>query len=113
MKRVILVSPFAGNMLRRFLNVRFARQCLKDALARGEAPFASHLLYPQALNDSNERDRRQGMACGYTWLQYAELVAVYVDRGITSGMMGDIDTAETLGLPVEYRALDPKHQLPK
>ena len=112
MRRVILESPFAGNVIGRWVNRRYARKCLKHSLDKGEAPLASHLLYPQALNDSNEDDRRKGIAAGLSWVHHAEATVVYVDRGITQGMMAGIDAAEAQGVPVEYRALDPKHQLP-
>lgn len=53
---VLLESPYAGNVE---LNVTYARACMRDCLKRGEAPFASHLLYtqPGVLDDlvPNER----------------------------------------------------------
>ena len=55
---VIVESPYAGDVER---NERYARACIRDCLLRGEAPFASHLLYTQAgvLDDTikEERDR--------------------------------------------------------
>lgn len=44
MKRVILESPYAGDVER---NLTYARECVRDSLSRGEAPIASHLLYTQ------------------------------------------------------------------
>jgi hypothetical protein len=32
-------------------NIRYAQLCVLDCLQRGEAPFASHLLYTQVLDD--------------------------------------------------------------
>lgn len=43
MRRVIVESPYAGDVIR---NVEYARAAMRDCLQRGEAPFASHLLYP-------------------------------------------------------------------
>lgn len=43
-RQVMVDSPFAGDVER---NIAFARACLRDCLIRGEAPFASHLLYAQ------------------------------------------------------------------
>jgi hypothetical protein len=45
---VIIESPYAGDPDG---NLAYARAALADSLARGEAPFASHLLYPQVLDD--------------------------------------------------------------
>jgi hypothetical protein len=111
MKRIFIASPFAGNLWQRHLNRQYARKCLADALKRGEAPFAPHLLYPQCLDDNASQERALGMAAGNEWLFVAEACVVYVDRGITAGMMADIDAAESAGLQVGYRALDPNHQL--
>jgi len=42
MKKVIIESPYAGNIEQ---NIKYRlRACLKDSLTRGEAPLASHLL---------------------------------------------------------------------
>jgi hypothetical protein len=57
MKLVILESPFAGDVER---NTLYARHALKDSLMRGEAPIASHLLYPQVLDDLIPSERQLG-----------------------------------------------------
>ena len=43
---VLLESPYAGYVER---NLAYARACMRDCLLRGEAPFASHLLYAANL----------------------------------------------------------------
>jgi hypothetical protein len=101
MKRVIIESPFKGPDE----NVRYAVECLQDSIALGEAPFASHLLYPQALNDNSKEERLRGIVCGYQWMLVADLIAVYIDLGISSGMKAAIERAKALGKPIEYRKL--------
>jgi hypothetical protein len=44
MRLVVLESPYAGDV---DANVEYARACVRDALQRGDAPIASHLLYTQ------------------------------------------------------------------
>lgn len=83
MKRVIIESPYAGDIER---NIKYAKRCMWDSLKRGEAPFLSHLLYPQVLDDTNPDERELGMKAGFEWGRGAELTAVYVDYGITPGM---------------------------
>ena len=100
--RVIIESPYAGDVA---ANLIYARDCLLDSLRRGEAPFASHLLYPQVLNDHDPEERRQGIDGQLAWLQVADMVAVYVDRGISSGMKEAIAEAERLGIVVQERHL--------
>ena len=71
MKRVIIESPYAGNIKR---NLEYARACVKDSLLRGEAPIASHLLYTQEgiLNDSISEERRLGIDAGLAWMEVAD-----------------------------------------
>ncbi len=104
MKRVILESPYAGNIE---LNVRYARACLRDSLMRGEAPIASHLLYtqPGVLQDEIQAERQHGIDAGLEWRTVAEGTVVYTNLGISKGMEYGISMAKTVGLPIEYREL--------
>lgn len=110
MRRVIIESPYAGNWWQRYCNRRYARACLKDAIDRSEVPMASHLLYTQVLDDRIPKQRELGILIGQRWFYVVDALVVYVDRGITSGMMQGIDLAEASGLPIEYRSLDPDAQ---
>lgn len=99
---VILESPFAGDVE---ANVKYAHQCLRDSLLRGEAPFASHLLYTTALDDTVAWERTLGIDAGLAIGSHAEKTVVYIDRGISSGMRYGINRALDEGRPVEYRSL--------
>jgi hypothetical protein len=87
-------------------NVIYAKAALADSLHRGEAPFASHLLYPGVLDDALPEQRRLGMEAGFAWGAWADLVAVYVDRGVTPGMTEGIKRALGCGIRLEYRHLE-------
>lgn len=100
MRRVILESPFAGDYA---IHIHYAQRALADALFRGEAPLASHLLYPQVLRDADPIQRAQGVAAGLAWLGQAELMVVYADHGVSPGMQAAMDRAEGLNIPVEIR----------
>lgn len=104
MKLVVIESPLAGDVER---NRRYAKAAMRDSLARGEAPYASHLLYDQRgiLDDLIPAEREQGMAAGFAWGSVAELSAVYVDLGISGGMQRGIDRAKVEGRPVEERSI--------
>lgn len=102
---MIIESPYAGNIIQRWLNVRYARRCMADSLRRGEAPFLSHLLYTQVLNDRKPDERKTGIDAGLEWGQAAELTAVYVDRGVTPGMIVRMYEAKLQGRKVEHRSL--------
>lgn len=107
MRRVILESPYAGNIWQRWLNRRYARRCVRHALLLGEAPIASHILYtqPGILRDSDPEERGMGIEAGLAWRDVADASVVYVDRGITRGMIYGIDAARKAGLKIEYRSL--------
>jgi hypothetical protein len=104
MKLVIIESPYAGDIEK---NVAYARACMADCLSRGEAPYASHLIYtqPGILDDDVPGERELGMTAGFAWGEVASLTAVYTDLGITGGMLRGIEAAERAGRPVEFRML--------
>ncbi len=105
MRRVIIESPYGGTPEIVERNVAYARRAMLDSLRRGEAPFASHLIYTQVLDDSVADDRKLGMSAGFAWVEVAQKTAVYTDLGISSGMQRGIEVAEKNGLPVEYREI--------
>jgi len=90
-------------------NQRYARAAMRDALYRGEAPFASHLLYAQdgILDDTIFFEREKGIEAGLSWGAKAELTAVYTDLGISNGMQRGIVRAQSEGRPIEMRQLGP------
>ena len=104
MKRVILESPYSGDVNR---NIGYARRAVRDSLGRGEAPIASHLLYTQSgiLRDSDVDERQWGIDAGLAWGLVSHATVVYEDHGITEGMLYGIRQAEQIGKPVEYRKI--------
>lgn len=89
MRRVLIESPYAGTFEHDGEeNVAYARRCVRDSLARSEAPIASHLLYTHegVLDDDVPDERAQGIAAGLAWLEAAEAIVFYVDRGWSPGM---------------------------
>src|SRR5262249_41433684 len=127
MRRVIVESPYAGSLIGRWLNRRYARRCLRDCLKRGDAPLASHLLYtqPGVLRDGVKLERDLGISAGLVWGECAEAsdlgisaglvwgecaeaTVVYTDRGLSRGMQYGIEHARKMGRPIEYRSLNGK-----
>jgi hypothetical protein len=123
MKLVVLESPLKGHVpawaekikvLARWIerfhrkrNRRYAKECMRDSLMRGEAPYASHLLYDQVgiLDDSLPSERERGLLAGLAWGVCAHVTVVYTDRGISPGMIRGIEAARDAGRPVVYRML--------
>lgn len=104
MRLVIVESPYAGDVER---NTRYARRAMADCLARGEAPFASHLLYtqPGVLDDKDPTERRMGIEAGLAIGKRMDATIMYVDLGYSKGMQLGRDRAELEGRPVEVRSI--------
>jgi hypothetical protein len=103
-KLVIVESPFAGDIEK---NQAYARACMNDCLLKGEAPYASHLLYTQqgVLNDLIPEERKLGIEAGLAWGKMANASVVYTDLGISGGMEQGIKRAKEEGREVIYREL--------
>ncbi len=87
-------------------NREYARAAMLDSLGRGESPFASHLLYPQVLDDEDPWDRSRGLWAARKFYPVAQLVAVYDDLGMSAGMDLGVNLANQYGVPVERRSLE-------
>lgn len=106
MKCVIIESPFRGDgSYSKEQYILYAKKCLLDSLKRNEAPFASHLLYTQILDDDIEDQRKLGMQAGFAWYSAADYCIVYEDFGISKGMQAGIAYAKKSGLQIVYRRL--------
>ncbi|MDD5589518.1 MAG: hypothetical protein PHP92_05660 [Candidatus Nanoarchaeia archaeon] len=114
MKTVILCSPYKPKSdLGTFeyvqelsKNLRYARLCLLDSMKNhGEAPFLSHLLYPQVLDDNIPEERELGIEAEHAWFIGAHAVVIYMDLGVSEGMRRAIELGEKLGLKKEERKL--------
>ena len=104
MIRVILESPYAGDVER---NVKYARMAVRDSLSRGEAPIASHLLYTQEgiLKDEIPEERQWGIDAGLAWKEVALKHVFYVDYGYSRGMEYAKQYATTNHIPIEERRI--------
>ncbi len=108
MKLVILESPFQGGTPE---NLIYLRGCILDCVKRGESPYASHRMLPGALDDLAPDERELGITAGFAWHRKADLMVVYIDRGVTSGMDRGIANGARMGLSVEYRKLFPESRV--
>jgi hypothetical protein len=103
---VILETPYQGEVGR---NQRYAQLCMRDALLNHqEAPFASHLLYPQALDDNDAEERALGLHAGFAWGRFARLRVFYVDLGWSDGMYQGHQEAIALSQVIQERTLPPE-----
>jgi len=82
-KLVVIESPYRGEVDR---NKAYLKLCFLDSIMRGEAPMASHKLYTDVLDDDDPNERKLGIELGFAWLRAADLVALYTDFGMSTGM---------------------------
>jgi len=96
---VFVASPWQGGPkgFRQYLT-----KAVADSFARGEAPIASHGFYPRYLKDEGE-DRELGLGCGLILLGRCDILAVYADHGITTGMQQEISYAAKHRIKVDWR----------
>lgn len=103
MRPVVVESPLGGPYLES--NWLYAQACMKDSLMRGEAPYLSHLLYPQVLDDHTPEHRELGMKAGVVvskrLLDNGAGHVYYVDLGMSRGMQA----AQEWGYQIEIRLL--------
>jgi hypothetical protein len=101
---VIVESPFAGDDSDAIeANRRYAIKACANCFLRGETPFASHLLYPQILDELNKKEREQGIEAGYAYWPLASRIVFYTDRGWSPGMLRAKQRADNLGYTIEER----------
>lgn len=101
-------------------NIIYARLAVLNSLARGETPFASHLLYTQVWTERAEL-RDAGIKAGSEMHHRSDTVALYTDLGVSSGMRKADAHAELLGvhrtrriiLDSLHRGQDPRDYLAK
>lgn len=108
LNKVVLETRFAAQDTKGLLiNKKFTLACMRDCFLRGEAPYASHVIYAQShiLDDFVASERAFGMHAGLIWGDCAEKTVVYTDLGISSGMQLGIDHAFKMNRTVEYRTL--------
>ena len=99
-KLVYIASPYSGDVER---NVAFAKAACRYAMNQGVTPIASHLLYPQMLDDGVPEERKLGTDMGLRILKVCEEVWVCGSE-LSSGMEQEIRAARQLdGNCVKYR----------
>lgn len=109
LKLVIVESPYRATPYYTAEQHRlYLLNAMQDCLERGEAPFASHHLLPEILDDDDPVARALGIKVGLNWGIHADLIAVYGDFGIGEGMKDAIEHWTKLGKRIEWRKLPDK-----
>lgn len=102
---VVIESPWAGLGAGERALI-YLRQCIRDSLARGEIPWASHamLANTRALYEEDEEQRAEGLEVNKAMiLGHAQLVVFYTDHGMSQGMQAARRWCSMFGKKVEER----------
>lgn len=99
-KKVYVVSKYCGDTQ---VNVWKACNCCKYVIRHGCMPIASHLLYPQFLEDRDPLQRKLGCQFGLALLAICREVWVFTEnRELSDGMRAEIAEARKLKKKVRY-----------
>ena len=102
MIRVMIESPYAGEVDK---NRKYLQECIRHSISLKEAPFASHQMYTDALNDNNYTERTTGINAGYEWMEWVIYVIFYIDYGMSKGMHLALNKAIKLNKDIVFRKL--------
>lgn len=103
---VVIESPWAGLGAGEKAK-KYLRACIRDSLARDELPWASHamLAWTEALYETDDEQRAEGIEVNKRMVLRADLIAVYTDHGISAGMAVAIRYARMHGKKVAERRI--------
>ncbi|MBD5537794.1 MAG: hypothetical protein HDQ99_19520 [Lachnospiraceae bacterium] len=96
-RKVYVASKYAGDV---DANVAAAIGYCRRVIDEGYMPVASHLLYPQILNDSDPEKRELGLMFGLALLRMCD--EVWVFGSVSSGVAQEIDEARRLKKQIRY-----------
>lgn len=102
MRRVIIESPYAGDLAR---NHRYLGRAVRHSLSLGESPYASHGFFTNFLDDTDPAERKAGMLAGLEWSKAAEAVVYYLDLGMSPGMLFALEKHTQALRTIEARVL--------
>ena len=96
-KKIYVASKYAGDV---DVNTNAAIGYCRYVIDQGFMPVASHLIYPQILNDDNPSERNLGLRFGLALLSVCDEVWVFGE--VSSGVAKEIEVAKRLEKPLRY-----------
>ena len=96
-KKVYVASKYAGDVDE---NVAAAIGYCRKVIRDGYMPIASHLLYPQMLDDNIPAERELGLLFGLALLRMCD--EVWVFGSVSLGVAQEIEEAKRLKKQIRY-----------
>jgi len=90
-RKIYVASKYAGNV---DANIAAAIGYCRRVIDEGYMPVASHLLYPQILNDNDPEERELGLLFGLALLRTCD--EVWVFGPVSPGVAREIEEAKRL-----------------
>jgi len=95
---VYICSPFSGDTEG---NIKMAQDFCRFALEKGNIPLAPHLMFPQFMDDNNEKERDLALFMDIILMGKCQEVWVLGDV-ISRGMGVEIEKAKIRRQPIRY-----------
>ena len=95
---VYICSPYSGDVERNIIN---ARRYARFAVDKGMIPIATHLMFPQFMDDRNEAERDLAMFMDLALLSKCAEIWVFGSR-ISKGMSIEIQKAQARNQPIRH-----------
>lgn len=99
---VYICSPYRGDIEE---NTKKARAFSRFAVDKKAIPFTPHLLFPQFMDDDNEKERDLAMFMNSIFLRKCQEIWV-LDGYISEGMSEEIKLAEKYRKTIRYFTLE-------
>ena len=96
-RKVYVASKYAGDV---DANVAAAITYCRRVIDEGYMPVASHLLYPQILNDNDPEERELGLMFGLALLRECDEVWVFGE--VSPGVSREIEEARRLNKKLRF-----------
>lgn len=95
---VYICSPFSGDIE---VNIKRAREFCRFALEKGNIPLAPHLMFPQFMDDTDEKERDLAIFMDIVLMGKCQEVWVLGDV-FSKGMSIEIEKAKKRRQPIRY-----------
>jgi hypothetical protein len=95
---IIVESPFRGkDRFERKANLAYTAKCCYYVYEQGHIPFASHLFFPEFLDEDAPKERLAGIEAGYFFWSMADEIWFFTRRGWSRGMDMALEKAKKEG----------------
>ena len=96
-RKIYVASKYAGDVEK---NTAFAVNCCRRVIEDGCMPIASHLLYPQMLDDNNPDEREMGLMFGLALLAVCDEIWVFGE--VSARVAREVAEAKRLKKRIRY-----------